>query len=707
MLLGDADSLHQEINEANNLAYVKIHLIAQVNTPADLALENPFVMPATVVQEDSTLVTYALKNYGGSPITPTISYYLSNDETVDIGIDLSLGAETLDTLESGGSSCRNRRLMIPNNSNLGSQYILVRVDNTDADISNNQLSLAVEIEDQAPDLQIAANSLTLTPNPVAIGGEITICGTIENTGGGAGSHSYITYTLDIVSCETEDGIDLNYKELVADLGEGESVPFCSTFSLLDNITSGSYYIQVKADGLDFVNELTASSQAGENNNVGIVEVTIEGAVADLTIRNEALNVATVAAGESINLVYEAENLQAKTAAAHYVKYYLVADTTDFSAEQLSGGIYLGSYYLSGLEGSSIELINHPFLTIPDTTPYGDWYLAWVIDGNGTISEASEVNNFAFEAIKVIPPLVDECEANTSIVSSNRPSIVEYQTVQSAVVQTVFHSNTYTNIGASGHIELLPGTEAEGGSILVLEIRDCPCADLMVSDLEVVEYGNSFITYNYELLNVGTTGIHLDGATETDYDNLSVQAYLSSDMVFNNEGDIPAGGGIIDISPLGILLPTETFEGFRAASIPPLDLSVTPYLVLKVDWGEINEECDESNNTLAVLIDENGNSSGKNTFNATVQNNKSHELQFHLYPNPANDECFFHFEVPESGDLRLTILDATGKVHFQEERQQEAGLWVQNMDLYDLPMGVYFVQVEMGDFVEVERLLIVK
>jgi len=708
LLLADADSIHQEINEANNLNYQKINLISPPNTPADLAIENPFLMPATVVQEDSAQVTYTLKNYGGTAASPIIRYYLSADETLSTGTDVLLTTpDNWNSLESGGSSCHNKSLAIPTNSTLGNQYILVVVDNVEDNNSNNQISLAIEIEDQAPDLKIVANSLTLSPNPVAIGGEITICGTIENTGGGTGSHSYITYTLDIVSCETEDGVDLNYKELIADLGEGASTTFCSSFDLLDNLESGSYYVQVKADGLDFVNELTASSQAGENNNVETVEVTIEGAVADLTIHSESLNTDSVAAGESINLLYEAENLQAKSAAAHYVKYYLVADTTDFSSEQLSGDVFLGHRYLAELAGSSSDLVNHPFITIPDNTAFGDWYLAWVIDGNGTISEASEANNFAFEAIKVVPPLVDECEQELSIFNSSFPQSVVFQTAQNVSVSQVFDENSNAKVRA-GQSVIITDSDIQG--VFEASIEECACPDLIITDVDFtgVSTPNSstFLHYQFTVQNIGSMPAYLLGPTDADFDNISIQNFFSVDTIFLNNGDIAGGGGIITFfnpSPPVYLLPNESFTTNYATNITNLDTDETPYLTMKIDWGSQLEECDEDNNTYYMLFNESG--ANKNRFTFTTQT--PNDFQFRLYPNPANNECFFHFQIPESGDMRLTVLDAVGKVYFQEEKYQESGLWVQNFDLYDLPLGVYFVQVEMGGVMEVERLVVVR
>ena len=74
------------------------------------------------------------------------------------------------------------------------------------------------------------------------------------------------------------------------------------------------------------------------------------------------------------------------------------------------------------------------------------------------------------------------------------------------------------------------------------------------------------------------------------------------MIFNNEGDIPAGGTVIGLSPLGELAPGESFSGSgQCGWSQPIDFSLTPYLMLMVDWGHVVEELDETNNTAAVLI----------------------------------------------------------------------------------------------------------
>lgn len=125
-------------------------------------------------------------------------------------------------------------------------------------------------------------------------------------------------------------------------------------------------------------------------------------------------------------------------------------------------------------------------------------------------------------------------------------------------------------------------------------------DLVVSELSVVSFSETTIRYQYTLTNVGEGPALLDGPTEAEYDNVKVQAFLSADEVFANAGDLPAGGTIIGLSPLGWLAPGESYTGEFQASAS-VDLVARPYLTLMADWGDVVAESNEDNNTLAVLI----------------------------------------------------------------------------------------------------------
>jgi hypothetical protein len=127
-------------------------------------------------------------------------------------------------------------------------------------------------------------------------------------------------------------------------------------------------------------------------------------------------------------------------------------------------------------------------------------------------------------------------------------------------------------------------------------------DLVVTSLSVTSYTLTSIAYNYTIKNIGTASANLDGPTPANEDNVSVQAYLSADTIFNNTNDIAAGGTILGNSPLGNLAPGATFSGSFSASAP-VDPSVTPYLTLMVDWEDVVDESNETNNTAATLIEQ--------------------------------------------------------------------------------------------------------
>ncbi|MEM7127434.1 MAG: CARDB domain-containing protein [Chloroflexota bacterium] len=136
--------------------------------------------------------------------------------------------------------------------------------------------------------------------------------------------------------------------------------------------------------------------------------------------------------------------------------------------------------------------------------------------------------------------------------------------------------------------------------LAIPAYEAPKPDLIVESLAVDSFTADSISYSYTIKNVGEGAANLDGPTDSNSDNVSVQAFLSDDTVFNNRGDVAAGGTILGVSPLGMLNPGETFSGSFSAS-PAVDPATMAYLTLKIDWGESTEESDEDNNTLAVLI----------------------------------------------------------------------------------------------------------
>jgi subtilase family serine protease len=125
-------------------------------------------------------------------------------------------------------------------------------------------------------------------------------------------------------------------------------------------------------------------------------------------------------------------------------------------------------------------------------------------------------------------------------------------------------------------------------------------DLVISSLSAELTSPDTVSYSYTITNVGTEPANLDGPTGNNADNVSVQAFISKDTIFQNQDDLAAGGTILDVSPLGLLHPGESRSDSFSATITG-DVMIYPYLVLMVDWGRVVRESNENNNTAAVGI----------------------------------------------------------------------------------------------------------
>ena len=125
-------------------------------------------------------------------------------------------------------------------------------------------------------------------------------------------------------------------------------------------------------------------------------------------------------------------------------------------------------------------------------------------------------------------------------------------------------------------------------------------DLIISSLSAKLVAPNKVQYSWTITNVGLGTVKLDGPTASNADNVSVQAFISKDTVFGNAGDVPAGGTIIGVSPLGDLAPQASRSGSFTATVQG-NISKLPHLVLKIDPGNKVAELNEDNNTAAVGI----------------------------------------------------------------------------------------------------------
>ena len=79
-----------------------------------------------------------------------------------------------------------------------------------------------------------------------------------------------------------------------------------------------------------------------------------------------------------------------------------------------------------------------------------------------------------------------------------------------------------------------------------------------------------------------------------------------------------------------------------------------------------------------------------------------------YPNPFNPSTTIKFNIPKSGNVKITIYDIAGKKLADVlDRDIAAGSYSFKFDMGFLSSGVYFYRMVSGNFTDTKRMTIVK
>ncbi len=79
-----------------------------------------------------------------------------------------------------------------------------------------------------------------------------------------------------------------------------------------------------------------------------------------------------------------------------------------------------------------------------------------------------------------------------------------------------------------------------------------------------------------------------------------------------------------------------------------------------------------------------------------------------YPNPFNPSTTINFTLPESGAVKLSVINILGEiVSVPVNSKIEAGNYSMNIDLSGFPSGVYFYRLESGKFSQVKKMMLLR
>ena len=87
------------------------------------------------------------------------------------------------------------------------------------------------------------------------------------------------------------------------------------------------------------------------------------------------------------------------------------------------------------------------------------------------------------------------------------------------------------------------------------------------------------------------------------------------------------------------------------------------------------------------------------------------LQYGLdqnYPNPFNPSTYIKFQLPEGGNVKITVFDILGKeVASLINEKMEAGYHNVEFNASDLASGLYIYKMESGNFTDVKKMMLIK
>jgi len=79
-----------------------------------------------------------------------------------------------------------------------------------------------------------------------------------------------------------------------------------------------------------------------------------------------------------------------------------------------------------------------------------------------------------------------------------------------------------------------------------------------------------------------------------------------------------------------------------------------------------------------------------------------------YPNPFNPSTMIKYQIPKSGNVTLKIYDILGaEVATLVNEEKSVGRYEVNFDASSLASGVYLYRIQVNDFVDVKKMVLMK
>ena len=390
----DSENAIAEGTETNNDTYLPI----TVTTKPDLTADTLSVASGSTAGHGSQFtLSYRLKNAGTSSKITTdfsVKFYLS-DNSADPGEEIGSQTITTDINSGGNTVVTSPTLTMPASSVVGTRYIRVQVDSTNAVAesteTNNDSFRSISVSTK-PDL--TTDSLERDTGSVAgAGSTFTLKYRVVNK---TNTSRFTTnFKVKFYYCESKSTSActyLGFQDWATDFNSGHTVTVTTpTLTMPTNTSVGTRYIRFQVDS---ENAIAEGTETNNDSYLGIMP----NAKPDLTADNLSIaSGSTAGHGSKFRIGYRVVNASgtSKVTATFRAKFYY--------CESAGAGActYLGFWDITNdlVAGGTVTLTSGE-LTMPAGCQVGTRHVRVQIDSEDAIDEKTETNNDSYKSITV-------------------------------------------------------------------------------------------------------------------------------------------------------------------------------------------------------------------------------------------------------------------------------------------------------------------
>ena len=390
-LLVDHASVVIEEDETNNALLAAGALVVTIPPLPDMRPTALSVSPSALEEGETVTIVERVINEGTALVGSfRVGVYLSSNPVIATS-DVLLGSRVVDGLAIGDSSEAQSEYPLPVGVSAGSWYVGVIVDDlsewVELQEGDNSLLSPTLIDvttapDPHPDLVVEA--LSTSNNRVLLGGILQVLSTVRNEGDlSAPTFQLGLYLSDDAEVTTEDR--LIGQRTIFSLGVGFGSAQSFPYTLPTDLPVGFYHLGAIADYLQAV------AENDEDNNVlvasGRVEIYVPPPPApDLRVKSLAVDLSSLAPGESLTIDDVVENPGDLVAGSTRVAFYLSEDEDVDTSDTL-----LGVRTVAALAAGE-ESAGSTTVSLPVGLAAGTWTLAAIVDDLDGVDESDEDNN---------------------------------------------------------------------------------------------------------------------------------------------------------------------------------------------------------------------------------------------------------------------------------------------------------------------------